>query len=142
GGSLVADLRSDNRDVFLTVGAVSDLIESLSERLNTYAAQLPKQARWQAELLVAGTAGTYSVEGALGDVHDVGTAARRATAVLDDVPALLGAQRDIVASERGLILADVDRQRQQTLAYVTGERLAVLAAIREERLTLVAALRQ
>src|SRR5262245_33460266 len=52
GATLVADLRTENRDVFLDVGAVSDVIENLSERLNTYAAQLPKQARWHAELLL------------------------------------------------------------------------------------------
>jgi hypothetical protein len=150
GGALVAALRSDNRDLFVDVGAVSDVIENLSERLNTYAAQLPKQSRWQAEILITDLAGALGVEGALGDVHDVGTAARRATDLLGDLPGLLsaereillGAERDILAAERRAILADVHSQRVQTLEYVTAERLAILAAAREERIALVSALRQ
>jgi hypothetical protein len=142
GGALVAELRSDDRDLFLDVGAVSDLIENLSERLNTYAAQLPKQARWQAEILFAGVAGALGVEGALADVHDVGTAARRATDLLGEVPGLLGAQRDLLAVERRAIRANIHSQRAHTLEFMTGERLAILAAAREERMALVAALRQ
>jgi hypothetical protein len=142
GSALVVELRSDDRDVFLDVGAVSDVIENLSERLNTYAAQLPKQARWQAEILITGMTGVLGVEGALGDVHDVGTAARRATDLLSEVPGLLGAERDILAVERRAILADVNSQRGQTLEYMTAERFAILAAAREERIALVSALRQ
>ena len=35
------------------MGEASDTLENMSERLNTYVAHLPKQARWQAELLAA-----------------------------------------------------------------------------------------
>jgi hypothetical protein len=142
GGALVAELRSDDQDLFLAVGAVSDLIENLSERVNTYAEQLPKQARWQAEILITGMAGALGVEGALGVVHDVGTAARRATDLLSEVPSLLSAERDILAAERRAILADVNSQRVEALEYMTGERLAVLAAAREERMAPAAGLRQ
>ena len=142
GTALVADLRSDNRDVFLDVGTVSDVIEELSERLNTYASQLPKQARWHAELLLAETAGAHNLDSVLGDFHEVGTAARRATDVLGDVPNLLHGEQDILAAERRAILSEVNRQRVQTLEDVTAERLAILAAAREERIALVAALHQ
>jgi hypothetical protein len=150
GAALVADLRSDDRDVFIDVGTVSDVIENLSERLNTYAAQLPKQARWHAELLLTEMAGAHNLDGALGEFHDIGTAARRATDLLGDLPGLLraerdillAAERDIVASERRAILAEVHSQRVQTLQYVSAERLAILAAAREERMAVVAALRQ
>src|SRR5262245_22227723 len=73
GAALVADLRSDDRDVFLAVGTVSDVVENLSERVNSYAAQLPKQARWQAEILIGEMAAAYRVDAALVDFHDVGT---------------------------------------------------------------------
>jgi hypothetical protein len=149
GAALVADLRSDERDVFIAVGAVSDVIENLSERLNIYAAQLPKQARWQAEILIAETAAAYRVDSAVEDIRDVGTAARRATdlmgdvhGLLGDVPGLLDAEREILAAERRAILANISSQRAQTLEYMTAERLAVLTAAREERMALVAALRQ
>jgi hypothetical protein len=143
GAALVADLRTDDRDVFLDVGTVSDVIENLSERLNTYAAQLPKQARWHAELLLS----AHNLDGALADVSEIGTAARRATDLLGDVPGLLSterdvliaAQREILAGERRAVLAEVHSQRVETLKYMTAERLAILAAVREERMALVAA---
>jgi len=56
---VLAEWRSEDRDAFLAVGEVTETIQNLSERLNTYAALLPRQARWQAELLVSET-----VEGA------------------------------------------------------------------------------
>jgi hypothetical protein len=156
GTALVADLRSGDQDVFVAVGEVSDLIGDLSERLNTYAAQVPKQARWQAEILLAGMTGAHSVEGALGDLHEVGTAARRATDLMGDVsglvgkasglvgdlPALFTAEREILAAERRAVLAGIHDQRVQTLGYLTAERVALLAAARDERMALVAALHQ
>jgi hypothetical protein len=144
--AFAAQLRSDQRDAFVTVGAVSDTLENLSERLNIYAAQMPKQARWQAELLVAEMAGEHEVEGTLADIHEVGAAARRANDLLGDLPGALGAAappiRDAVAAERRALLEGVDRQRLQTLEYLTAERFATLAALHEERLTIGAGLHQ
>jgi hypothetical protein len=68
----MAETRFQQRDAFAAVGAVSDTVESLSEHLNTYAAQPPRQARWQAELMVADMEGERGVEGTLGDVHALG----------------------------------------------------------------------
>ena len=146
GASLLVSLRSDNKDAFLVVGEVSDTLENMSERLNTYVAHLPKQARWQAELLAADVTKALPVERTLADVHDLGTAARRATGVLDGIPGLLDAEREILATERRAVLAGVDGQRRQTLdvltEYVTAERLALVAAVRDERVATVAAVHQ
>jgi len=144
--SHMAQLRSGERDAFVAVGDVSETIESLSQRLNTYATVLPRQARWQAEILLAETTGEHDVETALGDIHAVGTAARTANDLLGDVPGLISAAespvRQMLAAERRAVLEGVNAQRVQTLEYVTAERLAVLASVREERIALVAALRQ
>jgi hypothetical protein len=84
----------------------------------------------------------HDLDSALGVLDDVGTAARRATDLLGEVPNLLGAGRDILATERRAVLADLDGQRAQTLEYMTAERLAVLVAVHAERMALVSALRQ
>jgi hypothetical protein len=141
GAAVVANLRSDERDVFVTIGAVSDLIEDLSERLNAYAAHLPKQARWQAEILLTETMSTPIVGDALGTLRDVGATARRAQALMDEVPDLLEAEREMLAGERGAILSDINTQRLQTLQFLTAERFAVIAAARDERVAVVAAVR-
>jgi len=138
GAAVVADLSSGERDVFVAVGAVSDLLEDLSERLNAYAAHLPKQARWEAEILLTEMTGTHSVEGALEDLREVGAGARRLQGLIDDAPNLFATERDLLAEERRTILTDVNAQRLQTLAFMTSERREVLAAARQERLALVA----
>jgi hypothetical protein len=117
--SVLAEWRSEDRHAFIAAGEVTDTIQNLSERLNTYAAQMPRQVRWQAELLVA----------ELADGHDV--------------PGLMGAAgqavREVLAAERRAVLADVNGQRQQTLEYLTAERVAALAALRQERIDALAA---
>jgi hypothetical protein len=146
GASVLAELRSDEQDAFLAVGSVADTIENLSERLNTYAAQLPKQARWQAEILATELAAemtsALSLDRTLADVHDIGAAARSATDILSDLSRLFDVEREILAAERRAVVEDVDHQRVESLGYVTSERLALMAAAREERLALVTALRQ
>jgi hypothetical protein len=133
----MADVSAD-RDAFVAVGAVSDTLENVSERLNTYAAQLPKQARWQAELLVADMTAEPVVADALGDVHALGTTARHANELFNDMPGFLGAAggpvRELMDVERRAVLEGVNAQRLQTLEVFTAERLAVLAAAREERI--------
>ena len=132
----MADMRSEH-DAFVAVSAVSDTLEQVSERLNTYAAQLPRMARWQAELLMIDSTGSRDLRGSLADVHDIGVAGQHVSAMLDDVPALMSAagspMREALASERQAMLTGISQQRRQTQEFVTGERLATLAAMRDER---------
>jgi hypothetical protein len=92
---VLAEWRSADRDAFFAVGEVTDTIQNISERLNTYAAQMPRQLRWQAELLIA----------ELADEHDV--------------PGLLGAAgqavREVLAAERVAALAALRQERIETL---------------------------
>jgi hypothetical protein len=140
----MAEFRSE-RDAFVAVGAVTDTLENLSERLNTYAAQLPKQARWQAELLAADLPSEPDVAEALGDVHALGETGRLVSELLADWPGMVGEGSPVhamIASERKAALADVNAQRLQTLEYVTAERVATLAALQQERIAVLAALHQ
>jgi hypothetical protein len=111
---VLAQWLPEDRGAFVAVGEMTDTVQNLSERLNTYAAQMPRQVRWQAELLVA----------ELADQHDL--------------TILLGAAgqaaREVVATERRAVLEDVNSQRQQTLDYLTGERRAAVEALRQERI--------
>ena len=110
---VLAEWRSEDRSAFLAVGEVTDTIQNVSERLNTYAAQLPRQVRWQAELLVAELADEHGGPGLLGAAGE--------------------AVREVLAAERKAVLEDVNGQRQQTLDYLTAERIAALAGLRQER---------
>ena len=142
----LAEFSSEDRDAFAAVGEAATTVHDVSERLNVYAALLPRQARWQAELLVSETTGEHDLEGTLGDIQAVGVMARHADELLGDVPGLVASSgapvRELVAAERLALLEGVDRQRLATLEYLTAERLAVLAALRGERIAVVEALRQ
>jgi hypothetical protein len=144
--SALAELRADQHDALVAVGAVSDTLENVAERLNTYAAHMPKQARWQAQLLVLEQVGERDVESALGDLHVAAAAARRGNELLSDVPGLLGQVsspiREIVAGERQAVLESVDRQRAASLEFLRSEREASFAVLREERLALVESVRR
>ena len=143
--TFAAERRAEGRDAFVEIGAVSDTVEAVSERLNTYAALEPKLVRWQAELLLSDSMGERRFEKALGDVGALGSAARRAEALLaqsPDVAAATAAARAVLAEERRAVLDAVNAQRLATLEYATSERLAVLAALREERVATLVALRQ
>jgi hypothetical protein len=126
-------LRDEERDAFTAVGAASDTLENLSERLNIYLNLVPREVRWQAEMLVSDLEAQYEIKDTLGDVRAV---TRRADDLLRQFPDLLsesGPIRDMVAAERRVVLDSVDYERRQTLEYMTGERLTILTAMREER---------
>ena len=146
GASVLAELKSDEQDAFLAVASAADTLENLSERLNTYATQLPKQARWHSEILASELAeemaAAVALDRTIADVHDVGAAARSASGVLSDLNRLFDVERTMLEVERRAVLTGIDQQRLESHAFITSERLAVLAAVREERLALVAALRQ
>ncbi len=150
-----ASMRADERDAFVAIGEATDTVENMSERLNTYAAQLPKLARWQAELLILNVGGDRDLESALADIHEIGVVARRANDMLGDVPAMVNQAvapiRDLTATERQAVLDAVNTQRvltleyvtnaqRHTLEFVTSERLASIAALREERIATIAAM--
>ena len=144
--AFMAEMQSEEQDAFRAMGAVSETIGSVSERLNTWAALLPKQSRWQAELLADDMTGARDVEGMLDDINTIGTAARHASGFMDNVNGVLGTAdssiRQTLDAERKAVLEGVNDQRVHTLAYMTSERLAVVASAREERIALVEALRQ
>ncbi len=111
---VLAKWRSEDRDALFAAGEVTDTIQNLSERLNTYAAQMPRQVRWQAELLVAELMDEHNGPGPLGAAGQT--------------------VREVLAEEHRAVLEDVNSQRQQAFDYLTAERVAALAALRQERI--------
>ena len=143
--TFAADRRAEGRDAFVTLGEVSNTVENLSERLNTYAAQVPKLARWQAELLLFDSAGERGTAGALGDLQALGSAAQRFEGLAAGLPDLdsAGSQaRSILAGERRAAFDALNVQRLQTLEFATSERVAFIAAVHDQRIASLAFLKQ
>ena len=129
----------DQQDVgtFAIVGQAGNTLEDLSLRLNSYSTLLPKEIRWQGELLAGDVTGRESLGATLDDIDEIGKFARRADAVLADVPGTVrsasGPIGELVDAQRKEILASLDLERATLTAFVTAERQAATDAIREER---------
>ena len=96
------------QSIFQTLNTVQGELADLKGRLALHMDHLPRQARWQAELLAHQAAGP-----------------------------LVGAQMTnafrMVAQEREAILAAINRQRIETLEVLRAERVAALQSVSDQR---------
>ena len=142
---LVTLLGGDPQSAFAAVGQMKDTVEDLSVRLNSFAALLPKQARWQMELVGERAMGSEEVIRALADLTAMAELAARSQAILDDIPGTVrmasGGASEMLDSQREAILEAIERQRLETLEFATEQRDVLVASLRQERLETVDVLR-
>jgi hypothetical protein len=105
--------------------------------MNIYAAHLPDQARWQAELAVEDILAGGEVQETLRKIDEF-KASIDATA--DNVAAMSGTIEDQVDDALGIVpaeidaaLADVNRQRLETIEAVRAERELIFAFVQQQR---------
>jgi hypothetical protein len=126
------------------VGDLADELDDVKRLSALYADFLPKQARWQAELLLLAAAETGPVARSLEDLSVAAQAAGRVAQTAETASGLLERERqaahEIVRQERTEALRDVDRMRVATLDDLRQERVAVVQALRDERVALSTAL--
>jgi len=112
------------------VGSMTELMEDMSQRLNTYSELLPRTGRWQAELLLVELANPERSAIYL-EILDQLEAMETLNAFLLSAP-------DLVEEQREILLEAVDYQRvafeaalEKYVAGATGEILAGLTPERE-----------
>ena len=119
------------------VGTATDTLEDISLRLNAYITLLPKVTRWQAVLATEDITGRDSLGATVDDLHSLGVVARRADALLTDLPGAVREAREplirLLDEQRTELLAAVARERLAMTGFITAEREAALAALGEER---------
>jgi hypothetical protein len=116
------------------VRAIEESIGDLTARLDSYNAYLPKQARWQAQLLLSDVALDPQVGKAMSNLGTVSTALEKTSSSVEHMPELVG-------QTRAAVLADVNGQRLATQAFLREERLATLDALNRERIATIADMR-
>jgi hypothetical protein len=149
---LLKAMDAEGVGAFDVIGDVSTTLANLTTRLNLYMGDATRLGRWQAELLVEDLTDDLARRAEAGRVltnlDRVTTSAETVarTLELESVSALLDRPLDLVSEERQALLADVDRQRVESLEYLTGEREAAVAAllegVRAERVATLAQIRQ
>jgi hypothetical protein len=111
------------------MGAAGTALESVQDaiaRLDLYAINLPRQARWQAEAAVQDLSNAPGVERAIASLD-------HAIALAEPLSELAAETSAIVSRERTAVLAGIDRERAALQRFLRDERRALLADIASER---------
>lgn len=121
--------------VFAQIGKLSVDLSDISYRLSVYSEFLPRQARWQAELLVEDLNATGGVKAEVAGLSEV---LNSVIPLVEQLPDLIARERvaflQALREERVATFESIDQQRVSTLDRFTQERIATIAALREERI--------
>lgn len=116
-----------------SIKTLAEGLGDITARLDSYNAYLPKQARWQAELLLTDFTHDAQIHGALSNFATLSDSAAKASGTMEQLPGL-------VDQTRKAFRADVDDERLSAQAFVREERLSTLYALQQERIATIDAL--
>jgi hypothetical protein len=121
--------------VFQVVGDLPATVNDLAERLDIYAAYLPKAARWQAALMVDDLTDRTEAQRVLATLESVQALTARTNYLLspEALQSALGTATGEVRKERLAAFASIEQLQKDTLTYVTSERVAAVTALDAER---------
>jgi hypothetical protein len=114
-----------------TIKGLGESLGDLTARLDAYNAYLPKQARWQAELLLSDLARRPEFGAAMANAKTLSDALAKTSNTMEHMP-------DLVGQTRAGVMADVDGQRLAAQAFVREERIQAFNALRQERIAIAA----
>ena len=121
-GSAARLISADETSVFSAVGSMEQTVRTLDGRVAMLQGTLPKQARWQAELLARELLPGDAKDSLLRDIS-------RATAAIDRLSLTASELPGLVTGEREAVLEAVSRERALVVDAITAEREAVLQAL-------------
>jgi len=129
--------------------AVDTLTTSVGDvwaRLDVYSAFIPKQARWQAELMVLDIVGGRDPGEALDDFATITRAIDQIAATVETAPGLVSEEREAVMLalqvERAIVLETLHDELVQSYDFISRERMAFSESVQVERKALLDALTQ
>jgi len=127
-----------------SIASVELMLADVAARSRIYLAHLPKQARWQAELVIDETlprdAVPRLVAAAESAAASMGEIDRVVVALPPFLERMIGLVLETLAAERATVIAEVRAEREAVLAAVDAEREAIFAGIRSEREAVLEAL--
>jgi hypothetical protein len=133
-----ADLiqRTDQSDLRAraSLKAITESIGDLTARMDSFNTYLPKQARWQAELMLSDLARNPQIDAAMSNAAALSSTLEKTSGSIEQIPEFVGQLQKTT-------LANIDTQRVDTQGFLRQERLQTLDAIKQERIATLAALR-
>lgn len=134
------------------VGQMDETLRDIADRLTIYTEQLPKQARWHAELVIAEAYRQFG-EKLTRDIDSIETSAEGLDTFFNEkTPELISSEREAVvrefrrelnellAEERVIVLEALKTEREVILGELDRQLKATLAALRQERIETTAEL--
>lgn len=127
--------------VMEVVGNVSDDLAALQQILIVYGDYLPRQARWQAEMMLMDMRRAEPVAHTLDDISVIADSLDRIASLTDSLSELAERERKVllkaVHHERVESFNSIEQMREATLQYVSDERDAIFLSIEQERLAIM-----
>ena len=131
---LIKQVDQDDLGAIASLKALQEGLGDITARLDSYNSYLPKQARWQAELLLSDLTDDPRISAAALNFAVLSRALDKTSNTVDQMPELAGRARTAV-------LADVESQRLAAQSFLREERLQTLDALTQQRMEAVADLR-
>lgn len=126
------------RELYQVVGQLQENLTELQKLSIVYAEHVPKQSRWEAELLLLDSANIETIARPLAQFSAMADSVAQVTPIVTSVPQMIDQERhqlqQFVAQERLATMEQIDRMRQATMGDIERERVAVVDAIRQERI--------
>ena len=102
-------------------------LDDITNRFTVYGDHLPKQARWQAELLLSDLGVNEKIETLIAELTT-------ATQVLQQVGEVVEKSPDFITDERSAVLEVFRNERLETLSAVNKQRIETLDTINQQRI--------
>jgi hypothetical protein len=133
--------RASPKGTLATVGSLDQGIRDVADRIAFLSDSLPREIRWQAELLMENTVSGEKLEETLNNVNTLVKSIDRMARVVEQSPELIERERTAVFAEireeRKEILESIDKQRTETIQAMDEDILQAIKAIHEERVATV-----
>jgi hypothetical protein len=140
----IEEVEQPTREMFQVIANLDANVDELRKLSILFAGHLPKQARWEAELLLIDTIQQPFTQRPLQDLSQAAAAAAQIASLTEAIPQMVERERlalqGLVTSERRETIRELERMRRDTVLQLEGERAIVLDGVREERQAVLAAL--
>jgi hypothetical protein len=108
------------------VAQMNQSVAAINDRLEVYTETLPKQIRWQTEMVIEDYVRKESVPRIMNSVASIDTSAIY-------IADFLGGVEGLIASERALVLEEVNRSLEGAYAVIDQEHAAVIEDVDRQR---------
>jgi len=132
---LIGKANQSNLGGLASLNALQEGLGDITARLDSYNTYLPKQARWQAELLMSDLANDPQLGAAASNFAVLTRALDKTANQIDQMP-------ETARTARNIALGDIQNERLAAQSFLTQERVQVVEALAEQRVSAMADLRR